>query len=58
MHTDPTCVQYCGKQLPYMFYRGNPFCIEDAKDRNGWFIVDYAIGGYANDQTITADCSD
>ena len=35
---------FCGKNAPYLYYDGDPFCPEDANDASKWRVVDLSTG--------------
>ena len=54
---DPDCMAVCGPLHPYMYYDGNPFCVNDANEQNRWFSVDFTIPAYVQDPTAKANCT-
>ena len=50
--SDPTCSNFCGPSLPYMYYDGDSFCAQDANTSGRWRYVDFAIGGYSTNPPV------
>lgn len=60
---DADCTTYCGKQLPYMVYDGDIFCVTDATEKGRWQYVDFSSGGLVTDPegittTVDSSCAD
>ena len=46
---DENCENYCGPNLPYMFYTGDIFCPQDANQVGRWTYVEFGLnGGFHN----------
>ena len=52
---DPDCQIYCGKSLPYMYYTGTEFCVQDANELGGWIYHDLTTGYYDIDLTMVVE---
>ena len=53
---DENCDTYCGKERPYVYYEGDPFCVTDANEEGRWTIVDTSIGVNLIDESVTVTC--
>ena len=59
---DDDCTVYCGKELPYMVYDGDNFCVTDATEKGRWTYVDFNAGGHVTDSedyitTVESSCT-
>ena len=50
-----TTAQFCGPEVLYMYYNGDPFCVEKANVSDKWFYVDFSKGAYINDPPVTVE---
>ena len=56
---DPDCQIYCGKSLPYMYYTGTEFCVQDKVSEAKHTIIAVPINNSASAiDTILSICSD
>ena len=59
---DPNCdgnggttAQFCGPEVAYMVYNGDPFCVQNAIVSDKWFYIDFSVGAYINDPPVTVE---